>query len=185
MGSPRGVKVHWRLMAPFICIGANHAKNRTFFVCLPLAVCENGPGAPIQRMDYQLIHHVALTVTDLERSRKFYLEVLGFREIPRPPFTFPGAWFDIGNGQQLHLIVHTNPTMRTGKPLDTRDVHFAVRVPSFREAVDYFHAKGYREDSADDFARIIIHPRATAGFPQIYIMDPDRHVIEVNSAVLD
>jgi glyoxylase I family protein len=136
-------------------------------------------------MDYQLIHHVALTVTDLERSRKFYLEVLGFREIPRPPFTFPGAWFDIGNGQQLHLIVHTNPTMRTGKPLDTRDVHFAVRAPSFREAVDYFHAKGYREDAIDDFERIIIHPRATAGFPQIYIMDPDRHVIEVNSAVLD
>jgi catechol 2,3-dioxygenase-like lactoylglutathione lyase family enzyme len=136
-------------------------------------------------MEYQLIHHVALTVADLERSRRFYREVLGFQEIPRPPFSFPGAWFAIGNGQQLHLIVHTNPTMRTGKGLDTRDVHFAVRVPSFREAVDYFRSKGYREDATDEFARIIVNPRATAGFPQIYFLDPDRHVIEVNSAVLD
>src|SRR5262245_10655214 len=98
-------------------------------------------------MEYQLIHHVALTVSDLERSRKFYREVLRFREIPRPPFTFPGAWFEIGGGQQVHLIVWENPTMRTGKGLETRDVHFALRVPSFREAVDYFHARGYREDA--------------------------------------
>src|SRR5689334_12678438 len=102
-------------------------------------------------MDYQLVHHVALTVADLERSRHFYLDVIGLKEIPRPPFNFPGAWFEIRNGQQLHLIVHTNPTMRTGKPLDSRDVHFALRVPSFREAVDYFRAKGFREDAKDEF----------------------------------
>ena len=136
-------------------------------------------------MNFQLIHHVALTVSDLERSRKFYLEVLGLPEIPRPPFHFPGAWFALSGGQQVHLIVHTNPTYRVGKGLDTRDVHFAMRVPSFREAVDYFRAKGYREDAADDFQRIIINPHATAGFPQIYILDPDRHVIEVNAEFLD
>ena len=27
--------------------------------------------------------------------------------------------------------------------------------------------------------------RATAGFPQIYILDPDRNVIEINAAALD
>jgi glyoxylase I family protein len=136
-------------------------------------------------MDIQLVHHVALTVTDLERSRRFYREILGLQEIPRPPFNFPGAWFALSGGQQLHLIVHTNPTFRTGKGLDSRDNHFAVRVPSFREAIDYFRNKGYREDAGDEFARIIINPHATAGFPQIYILDPDRHVIEINSAVLD
>jgi len=129
---------------------------------------------------------VALPVSDLERSRRFYLEVLGLEEIPRPPFDFPGAWFAVGSGgQQLHLIVHTDPTFRTGKKLAPRDVHFAVRAPSFREAVAYFKAKGYREDATDEFSRMIVRPHATAGFPQLYILDPDRHIIEVNSAVLD
>jgi hypothetical protein len=33
--------------------------------------------------------------------------------------------------------------------------------------------------------RIRVQPQATAGFPQIYILDPDRHVIEINAEKLD
>ena len=32
-------------------------------------------------MDIEAIHHVSLGVTDLERSRKFYREVLGLEEL--------------------------------------------------------------------------------------------------------
>lgn len=131
------------------------------------------------------IHHVALTVTDLERSRKFYRDVLALEEIPRPPFNFPGAWFQLGESQHVHLIVHDRATFR-GKPLDTRDVHFAIRVPNYRAAVEFLRARGYREDAgADDPFRMVLQPHPTAGFPQIYICDPDRHVIEINSARLD
>ena len=52
------------------------------------------------------LHHVAVSVTDLERAQHFYGEVLGFRELERPPFDFPGAWYELGD-RQLHLIVHT------------------------------------------------------------------------------
>jgi catechol 2,3-dioxygenase-like lactoylglutathione lyase family enzyme len=136
-------------------------------------------------MQIEAIHHVSLTVTDLERSRRFYREVLGLVEITRPPFNFPGAWFQAGAAQQLHLIVHTNPTFRTGKALDTRDSHFAVRVANFAAAVEELRAKGYRDEgAADEFGRIILQPHATAGFPQIYILDPDRHIIEINAASL-
>ena len=132
-------------------------------------------------MEITAIHHIALTVTDIERSRKFYHETLSIEEIPRPPFDFPGAWFQLGDSQQVHLIVHTRPTFRE-KPLDTRDVHFAVRVPSYYAAVEFLHAKGFREDAdRDDPHCMIVQPHATAGYPQIYICDPDRHVIEINS----
>src|SRR5689334_18735483 len=47
----------------------------------------------IAGMEIAAIHHVSLTVTDLERSRRFYSEILSLREITRPPFNFPGAWF--------------------------------------------------------------------------------------------
>src|SRR5947209_6597412 len=114
-------------------------------------------------MDIAAIHHVSLTVTDLDRSRAFYREILQLREIERPPFGFPGAWFQVGGSQQLHLIVHDRATFRN-KPLDTRDNHFAVRTPHYGAAVEFLNRKGYREDTgADDPLRMILHPRATAG----------------------
>ena len=137
-------------------------------------------------MQIDAIHHVSLTVSDLERSRRFYREVLGLQEIARPPFNFPGAWFQLGASQQLHLIVHTNPTFRTGKPLDTRDSHFAVRVKNYWQTVECLRSLGFREDApADDLMRLAVNPRATAGFPQMYILDPDRHIIEINAETLD
>ena len=136
-------------------------------------------------MKIEGIHHVSLGVTDLERSRQFYKEILHLEEIERPPFGFPGAWFAAGASQHVHLIVHPNSTLRNGKSLDTRDGHFAVRVPSYRQAVVYLWSRGYRENSTDEFKRLILQPYATAGFPQIYILDPDRNVIEINASELD
>ena len=98
-------------------------------------------------MKIEAIHHVSLGVTDLERSRQFYHEILQLEEIARPPFNFPGAWFSAGASQQVHLIVHPNSTFRTGKGLDTRDGHFAVRVASYRQTVVYLWSRGYSEDA--------------------------------------
>ena len=50
----------------------------------------------------------------------------------------------------------------------------------------YLWSRGYREDAgADDPKRMVLQPYATAGFPQIYVLDPDRNVIEINAAELD
>jgi glyoxylase I family protein len=130
------------------------------------------------------LHHVSLPVSDIERSRKFYAEVLGLREIERPPFDFPGAWFQLGP-QTLHLIDHRSPTFRTGKPLDSRDVHFAIRVASYAAARKHLRALGFHPESADPLRALKESPQATAGFPQLYIMDPDRNVIELNASELD
>jgi catechol 2,3-dioxygenase-like lactoylglutathione lyase family enzyme len=137
-------------------------------------------------MRVSLLHHVSLTVTDLDRSRAFYREILRLAEIERPPFSFAGAWFALGESQQLHLIVHAGATFRGDRGIDTRDSHFAVRVVSYREAVDFLRSRGYREDAGEfNPLRMRLQPHATAGFPQIYILDPDRHVIEINAASLD
>jgi len=138
-------------------------------------------------MEIGLLHHVTLTVTDLDRSKEFYRDVLGLREIARPAFPFPGAWFEVGETQHLHLIVHDEATFRAPhKGIDTRDVHFAVRVPSYRRALEFLRAKGYGENRDDrDFHKMEVKPKPTAGYPQIYIIDPDRHVIEINAEALD
>ena len=137
-------------------------------------------------MEIEHIHHVSLTVKDLEKSREFYRDVLGLKEIERPNFSFPGAWFQVGDREQLHLIVHEGATFRGEKGIDTRDIHFAVRAGSYRETLEFLRGKGFREDAdGGDPRRMEVRPHATAGFPQIYILDPDRHVIEINAARLD
>jgi len=137
-------------------------------------------------MEIQALHHIALAATDLERSRRFYSEILGLREIERPPFDFPGAWFHVADGQQLHLIVHSGATLRGLKGVDTRDNHFAIRVASYRDTLEFLRSRGYREDAdALDLMKLRLQPHAVAGFPQIYILDPDRHVIEINAEKLD
>jgi catechol 2,3-dioxygenase-like lactoylglutathione lyase family enzyme len=81
--------------------------------------------------------------------------------------------------------VHPHSTFRD-KPLDTRDLHFAVRVESYHDTLEFLRTKGFREDAAaDDPSKMIVQPHATAGFPQIYILDPDRHIIELNAEKLD
>ena len=103
-------------------------------------------------MQIAALHHVTLTVRDLERSRAFYRQVLGLTEIARPNFSFPGAWFQLGAAQQLHLIVHTQSTFREGKGLDTRDIHFAVRVADYWATVEFLRARGFAKTPRTNFA---------------------------------
>lgn len=121
------------------------------------------------------IHHISITVKNLEKAKAFYEQVMGLKEMERPPFDFPGAWYAVGAGQQLHLIVHEGETLRQGG-IDTRDGHFALRVASYKET------KAWLEEQGVPFEA---RPHAKAGFPQIYVLDPDRNVIELNADKLD
>lgn len=129
------------------------------------------------------LHHVSLPVTNLERSKAFYGDVLGLKEIARPAFEFAGAWYGVGD-RQLHLIVHDKPTLRT-RAIDSHDVHFAMRVTSYRETVAFLQSRGYSSETRDDTKRLRENQWGKAGFPQLFILDPDRHVIELNAERLD
>jgi len=132
----------------------------------------------------ETIHHVSLPVTDLERAKAFYRDVVELQEIPRPPFDFPGAWYQLGD-RQLHLIAGEHSTFRAGKGIDSRDTHFAIRVGSYRAALQHLESKGYRRDAADELRRVRANPTNKSGLPQIHILDPDRNVIEINAERLD
>ena len=50
--------------------------------------------------------HYSIRTTDLEASRKFYTEVLGFRVGFRPPFDFPGIWLYMSDDEREYGTVH-------------------------------------------------------------------------------
>jgi glyoxylase I family protein len=127
-------------------------------------------------IEIETLHHVSLSVTDLARARHFYGNVLGLKEIPRPPFEFPGAWYQVGD-RQLHLIVHPGThTLRGTTTIDSREGHYGIRVRSYRQTLEHLEAQGisYRDK-----------PRNLTPWPQIYVTDPDGNVIELNAERVD
>ena len=84
--------------------------------------------------------------------------------------------------QTLHVTrAVRSATMRGQKDIDAYDVHFAVRVKSYTQTVESLHAKGFREDAAmNDLRKMILRPDSITGYPQIYVLDPDRNIVEFN-----
>jgi glyoxylase I family protein len=136
-------------------------------------------------IEIKAVHHISLPVRDIQRSMEFYSEILGLRQIERPPFDFAGAWYQLGVGQ-LHLIQHTHPTFRQPTGPDPRDIHFAVRVSDYRRTLEFLLSRGFRTNAQEsDPKRMHVIPKPVGGFPQIFIVDPDHHVIEFNTYGLD
>jgi glyoxylase I family protein len=108
------------------------------------------------------IDHVSVLITDVERSRRFYRDLLGLQEIAKPKaFDFVVLWFDLGN-QQLHLL-------RKDRPDTLSPRHFALRVADCAAARAYFRERGV---AADETVPI-------PGADRFFIHDPDGNRIEV------
>jgi lactoylglutathione lyase len=113
------------------------------------------------------LNHVAIYVNDLKKSCEFYSTVLHLEQIQRPAFDFPGAWFRLGTDQELHLIAGERiaPTVPR-----TRGNHFALRVDDL---------EGWR-GHVEQFGAIVRGPvERPDGALQLFIADPDGHVVEL------
>ena len=107
-------------------------------------------------MEIRELHHVSVPVSELERSKQFYREVLGLAELPRPPFPFPGAGFRLGD-RELHLIGDSSPETGAAAGVDARRLHFAIRVASFQAALAWLEERGFRENApAGDPSRLVV-----------------------------
>ena len=127
------------------------------------------------------LHHVNLIVTDLPRSLAFYQNLFGLRIIERPPFKGAGAWLACGD-LQVHLTLYPTGSFRTSN-VDGADSHFAFRTDDFEGALAMLTVNGFREDATeDDHMRVMVRRDGPAGFPQLFILDPDRNIIEINGA---
>jgi glyoxylase I family protein len=108
------------------------------------------------------IDHCSVIITDVEKARHFYGELLGLREIPAPrTFDFIALWYDLG-GTYLHLLL--KPTADTISPR-----HFCVHVADIGQARSHMRDVGL---PIDETVKI-------PGADRFFIRDPDGNRIEV------
>ncbi|MFN8708225.1 MAG: VOC family protein [Planctomyces sp.] len=127
------------------------------------------------------IDHVTLVVRDLAASRRFYVELLGMQDVPRPAFSFRGAWFRAG-ATLLHLIEEHDLSGPAGighhlEKRSGRNHHFAFEVDDAADAAATLKKLGVPlvEDAK----------RRPDGAVQVFLADPDGHVIELCTSVFN
>jgi catechol 2,3-dioxygenase-like lactoylglutathione lyase family enzyme len=108
------------------------------------------------------IDHVSVLITDVARSRQFYGDILGLREIPAPrTFDFVAIWYDLG-GTYLHLLLKDQPDKISPR-------HFCLHVSDIRAAREHAVDRGLR---VDETVKI-------PGADRFFLRDPDGNRIEV------
>ncbi len=116
------------------------------------------------------LNHVALHVADVERSRQFYQQMLRLQSLPRPAFDFPGAWFRLGEDQELHLIGDRHQTVHS----HNRGNHFALMVDDM---------DAWEQHLETHQANYVPRKPRPDGAEQIFLIDPDGHYIELCTPV--
>ncbi|MEM8503270.1 MAG: VOC family protein [Cyanobacteria bacterium P01_D01_bin.1] len=109
--------------------------------------------------------HVAVQVSDLSASDRFYTEVVGLQKVDRQ-LSFPGSWYQIGNFQ-LHLILSewaANPD-REDKWGRHPHVTFAIAdLSTIKQSL---------------IEKKVPYQMSSSGRAALFVKDPDGNVIEL------
>jgi catechol 2,3-dioxygenase-like lactoylglutathione lyase family enzyme len=132
---------------------------------------------PIPPIRVKTLDHVTLVVKDLEASRRFYCDLLGMQQVDRPGFSFDGSWFQAGSAQ-IHLILEHARSGPSGE--NTADLKKSSRNRHFAFEVDDGRAVAAKLGELN--VAILSGPQVRPdGAVQVFVTDPDGHVVELCS----
>ena len=118
--------------------------------------------------DLVALLHAGLLVGDLARAKRFYESVLGLEPSPaRPELPYPGEWYDLPGGQQLHLMNLPNPDACAVRPEHGgRDRHIALGVRDLGPLKSRLDAVG------------VAYSVSKSGRAALFCRDPDGNTLE-------
>ena len=115
------------------------------------------------------MNHFTVLTADLDATRKFYIDVLGLKEGPRPPLGFPGAWLYAGGQPVLHVIA--------GRPLPAHPAgvldHMAFSASNLPATVAMLKGQGIKYD---------LRKQPDSGVWQLFCFDPSGARVELDFA---
>lgn len=116
--------------------------------------------------------HVAIKAADLDATIAFYEQVIGLQRVPRPPFSFPGAWLGVEGDALIHLYGGQRALARDGSnPHETGSVdHVSLW------AHGYAAQRARLEKSGLPF-REARPPETTLA--QMFVLDPNGVMLEL------
>jgi len=117
-----------------------------------------------------VLDHYNVSTRNLGDTIRFYEDVLGLVNGPRPPFDFPGAWLY----SEGHPVLHLNdisPTDTPQQPYSGVIDHIAFGSRGFEAAKRHLEHKGisFRINQVPNSRRW-----------QIFVRDPNNVLIELN-----
>jgi catechol 2,3-dioxygenase-like lactoylglutathione lyase family enzyme len=127
------------------------------------------------------LQHFLIQTEDLEKTRDWYVEVLGMRVGPHPDFKFPVHWLYIGDTDVLHITqgganvsenrmkyLGQQSTAATGSGVVD---HVAFRATGLLDMIASLKKKGI------DFKERRVNNQ---GLYQLFLLDPNGVKIELN-----
>ena len=119
------------------------------------------------------IHHIAIIGSDYQRSRHFYVDVLGFEVVRENYRVQRDDWkIDLKCGQQeIELFIMRGCPPRPSYPEALGLRHLAFRVPNIQEAVEQLAQQGIETQP------VRIDPYTQT--PMTFFFDPDGLPLEL------
>ena len=126
------------------------------------------------------LNHYFVRSKDLQRSHRFYCELLGFEQMPRPNFPFPGYWLGVNGKVQVHMGLDDIP--------EAGGHYFGTTAGSARDnsgIIDHIAFQATDPESfAQRFRQVGLPTRERyideIGVFQIFVTDPVGLTIELN-----
>ncbi|MGH8688233.1 MAG: VOC family protein [Burkholderiales bacterium] len=126
------------------------------------------------------LNHYLLVAKNLEKTKKFYQDVLGLKVADRPDFGFPGYWLEANGDICVHLASQA--------PSEIRDRFLLKKHPKGLKGSGSVDHIAFLAKQPDEVRQRIQKHKVTMhfrSFPdaklfQIFLKDPDDVTIELN-----
>lgn len=112
--------------------------------------------------------HTAILVSDLDKARTFYSDILGLEESQERAFNFPGIWYQIGD-YQIHLIHAPNwNNLIVNEAKWGRNPHLSLGTDNLASIITKLRDRDYPIQMS------------ASGRNALFTQDPDGNIIEIS-----